>query len=61
MNDSGYFLLDRLPRHTALGYIKDETNQNWRTNAYSIPIKEGGADGRCICYCRHAEILGGTI
>ncbi|MGN7891714.1 serine hydrolase domain-containing protein [Bacillus sp. 22475] len=44
MNDSGYFSLDRLPRHTALGYIKDETNQNWRTNAYSIPIK-GGADG----------------
>ncbi|MFE7376492.1 serine hydrolase domain-containing protein [Bacillus cereus] len=44
MNDSGYFSLDRLPRHTALGYIKDETNQNWRINAYSIPIK-GGADG----------------
>ncbi|ALC52792.1 TPA: serine hydrolase [Bacillus thuringiensis] len=44
MNDSGYFSLDKLPRHTALGYIKDETNQNWRTNAYAIPIK-GGADG----------------
>ena len=41
MNDSGYFSLDKLPRHTALGYIKDETNQNWRTNAYSIPIKGG--------------------
>ncbi|MGH0424952.1 serine hydrolase domain-containing protein [Bacillus pretiosus] len=44
MNDSGYFSLDSLPRHTALGYIKDEINQNWRTNAYSIPIK-GGSDG----------------
>ncbi|WP_439022558.1 serine hydrolase domain-containing protein [Bacillus thuringiensis] len=44
MNDSGYFSLDRLPRHTALGYIKDVNQQKWRTNAYSIPIK-GGSDG----------------
>ncbi|EJS68494.1 serine hydrolase domain-containing protein [Bacillus wiedmannii] len=44
MNDSGYFSLDTLPRYTALGYIKDETNQNWRTNIYSIPII-GGSDG----------------
>ncbi|HDR6312832.1 TPA: serine hydrolase [Bacillus cereus] len=44
MNDSGYFSLDILPRQTALGYIKDETNQNWRTNTYSIPII-GGSDG----------------
>ncbi|MGN4443601.1 serine hydrolase domain-containing protein [Bacillus cereus group sp. MYBK79-1] len=44
MNDSGYFSLDKLPRYTALGYIKDEINQNWRTNAYSIPII-GGSDG----------------
>ncbi|PFW55116.1 penicillin-binding protein [Bacillus cereus] len=44
MNDSGYFSLDRLPRHTALGYIKDVNKQTWRTNAYSIPIK-GGSDG----------------
>ncbi len=44
MNDSGYFSLDTLPRQTALGYIKDKTNQNWRTNIYSIPII-GGSDG----------------
>lgn len=41
MNHSGYFSLDRLPRQTALGYIKDEISQTWRTNAYSIPIKGG--------------------
>ncbi|MED1411100.1 MULTISPECIES: serine hydrolase domain-containing protein [Bacillus] len=44
MNDSGYFSLDKLPKHTALGYIKDGNNEKWRTNTYSIPIK-GGADG----------------
>lgn len=44
MKDSGYFSLDRLPGHTALGYIKDVNKQTWRTNAYSIPIK-GGSDG----------------
>ncbi|KMN44277.1 serine hydrolase domain-containing protein [Bacillus sp. LK2] len=44
MNDSGYFSLDKLPTHTALGYIKDGNNEKWRTNTYSIPIK-GGADG----------------
>ncbi len=44
MNDSGYFSLDTLPKHTALGYIKDVNSQKWRTNAYSIPIK-GGSDG----------------
>ncbi|MGG0730302.1 serine hydrolase domain-containing protein [Bacillus paramycoides] len=44
MNDSGYFSLDKLPTHTAFGYIKDGNNEKWRTNTYSIPIK-GGADG----------------
>ena len=44
MNDSGYFSLDTLPKYTALGYIKEENSQKWRTNAYSIPIK-GGSDG----------------
>ncbi|MGE9213255.1 serine hydrolase domain-containing protein [Exiguobacterium aurantiacum] len=43
MTDSGYFSLDALPAHTALGYI-DHANGSWRTNHYSIPIK-GGADG----------------
>lgn len=43
MTDSGYFSLDALPAHTALGYI-DHADGSWRTNHYSIPIK-GGADG----------------
>ncbi|MFI8686985.1 serine hydrolase domain-containing protein [Rossellomorea sp. NPDC077527] len=43
MNGSGYFLLDRLPRNTAIGYIEEKDN-TWRTNSYSIPI-QGGADG----------------
>lgn len=43
MHQSGYFSLDRLPNHTALGYI-DEEDGSWRTNIYSIPVK-GGADG----------------
>ncbi|MGP4079483.1 serine hydrolase domain-containing protein [Pseudalkalibacillus sp. R45] len=43
MDASGYFSLDRLPDHTALGYI-EEKDGTWRTNTYSIPIK-GGADG----------------
>ena len=44
MKGSGYFSLDRLPGHTALGYIKGVNKQTWRTNVYSIPIK-GGSDG----------------
>ncbi|MEI5909302.1 serine hydrolase [Bacillus spongiae] len=44
MKDSGYFSLDRLPKHTAVGYIDNEKDGTWRTNVYSIPIK-GGADG----------------
>ncbi|MFC4683661.1 serine hydrolase [Exiguobacterium sp. s149] len=43
MTDSGYFSLDALPAHTALGYI-DHADGSWRTNHYSIPVK-GGADG----------------
>ena len=43
MNDSGYFELDRLPAHTAIGYI-DEEEGVWRTNTYSVPVK-GGSDG----------------
>ncbi|WP_215189307.1 serine hydrolase [Exiguobacterium sp. s6] len=43
MTDSGYFSLDALPAHTALGYI-DNADGSWRTNHYSIPVK-GGADG----------------
>lgn len=43
MTDSGYFELDQLPAHTAIGYI-DKENGTWSTNIYSLPIK-GGSDG----------------
>lgn len=43
MRDSGYFEMDRLPKHTAYGYI-DQPDGNWKTNVYSVPVK-GGADG----------------
>jgi len=42
MHNSGYFRLDRLPSHTAFGYIEEEGD--WRTNQYAIPVR-GGADG----------------
>ncbi|WP_099156579.1 serine hydrolase domain-containing protein [Virgibacillus ndiopensis] len=44
MFESGYFSLDQLPKNTAIGYIDDEEEENWKTNIYSIPVK-GGADG----------------
>nr|WP_154893747.1 serine hydrolase [Paenibacillus xylanexedens] len=43
MTNSGYFLTDKLPRNTAIGYIDNEDG-TWNTNIFSIPIK-GGADG----------------
>jgi CubicO group peptidase (beta-lactamase class C family) len=43
MSDSGYFVFDSLPKHTALGYI-DLPNGKWKTNIYSLPVK-GGSDG----------------
>lgn len=42
MDDSGYFAMDRLPERTAIGYIG--TDNDWRTNQFSIPIV-GGPDG----------------
>ncbi|RKQ33201.1 serine hydrolase domain-containing protein [Oceanobacillus halophilus] len=42
MTESGYFSMDQLPKNTALGYI--ETEDGWKTNIYSLPIK-GGPDG----------------
>ncbi|SDJ15917.1 serine hydrolase domain-containing protein [Salimicrobium halophilum] len=44
MSDSGYFVMDRLPENTAIGYIDNEEEQTWRTNIFSIP-KKGGSDG----------------
>ncbi|MGC5773139.1 serine hydrolase [Paenibacillus pabuli] len=43
MSNSGYFLTDRLPRNTAIGYI-DYEDGSWTSNIFSIPVK-GGADG----------------
>lgn len=43
MQNSGYFEMDHLPRHTAFGYI-EQPDGIWKTNMYSIPIK-GGPDG----------------
>ncbi|KAA0957249.1 serine hydrolase [Planococcus sp. ANT_H30] len=42
MKRSGYFYLDRLPAHTAIGYVEEA--DFWRTNQYALPIR-GGADG----------------
>ncbi len=43
MLDTGYFLLDQLPKGCAYGYVRDESG-NWKTNIYSLPII-GGPDG----------------
>ncbi|WP_432666185.1 serine hydrolase [Wukongibacter baidiensis] len=43
MLDSGYFPMDQLPKGSAYGYVKDESD-NWKTNIYSLPII-GGPDG----------------
>lgn len=45
MEESGYFALDRLPEHTATGYISLEEG-GWKSNIYSTPIigaPDGGA------------------
>lgn len=43
MTDSGFFMTDRLPANTALGYI-DHADGTWRTNVFELPII-GCADG----------------
>ena len=46
MADSGFFEMDSLPEHTALGYIHDEEGDFWRSNIFSLPIigcGDGGA------------------
>lgn len=42
MDDSGYFRMDQLAERTAIGYVGSD--ENWKTNIYSIPIV-GGPDG----------------
>ncbi|EIT84010.1 beta-lactamase [Fictibacillus macauensis ZFHKF-1] len=44
MTDSGYYRMDQLPEHTALGYIDNVEMDTWKTNIYSVPII-GGSDG----------------
>ncbi|MDQ0229132.1 serine hydrolase domain-containing protein [Metabacillus malikii] len=55
MVDAGYFELDALPKHTALGYI-DFPNGTWKTNLYSIPVK-GGSDGGAFVTVSDMESL----
>lgn len=43
MRDSGYYRFDRLPAHTATGYVRD-ADGGWRSNIYTMPIV-GGPDG----------------
>lgn len=42
MTEAGYFAFDKLPRNTAIGYIKEE--DEYRSNIYALPVR-GGADG----------------
>ena len=41
---TGFYRMDSLPTNTALGYIRDEKNEEWRTNIFSLPVI-GGSDG----------------
>ena len=41
---TGFYRMDSLHANTALGYIKDDDTDEWRTNIYSLPLL-GGSDG----------------
>ena len=41
---TGFYHTDFLPANTALGYVKDNKTDEWRTNIFSLPIT-GGSDG----------------
>ncbi len=43
MRSSGYFRADRLPQHTAVGYIPE--GESWRSNIFSIPVIGHGDGG----------------
>ncbi len=47
MNASGYFYTDRLPGHTALGYIQ-LPDSGWRTNIFAVPFIGGGDGGAYV-------------
>lgn len=44
LRHTGYYRMDRLPENTALGYLYDETKQEWYANIFSMPVI-GGSDG----------------
>ncbi len=48
MNDSGFFESDHLPARTALGYLPDNGDGIWRTNAFLLPIRGGGDGGAYV-------------
>lgn len=45
MNDSGFFLLNKLPANTATGYVSTNNNGLCETNVYALPIIGGGDGG----------------
>jgi len=47
MRSSGYFFSNRLPEHTALGYIEEKEGA-WHTNLFALPII-GHGDGGAFC------------
>lgn len=44
MRSTGYFSTDRLPQHSATGYIDDE-DKNWRANIFAVPVIGHGDGG----------------
>ncbi len=54
MLDSGFYPLNHLPANTALGYI--DSNDNWRTNVYDLPIV-GGGDGGAFTTLTDLDLL----
>ncbi len=54
MDASGFFRFDRLPEHTASGYV--DTDNGWRSNIYILPII-GGPDGGAYVTVADMEAL----
>lgn len=53
MTHTGYYELDKLPKNTAIGYIKDEHGEMY-ANIYSIDVKGTGAGG---CFSTAQDML----
>lgn len=56
MTSSGYFRMDNLPKNTAYGYEKEESDNSWKTNIYSVPII-GGPDGGAFTTAKDMDIF----